>query len=789
MTVQAPTTLKNGTLTSSYTNDPRFHLLVACADTVAENMTISQPENKGASWIVEVTSPKFTMIDSTITIATYSGGDTRGINVTNQGVLLFYGNNKINATDVSFIGDSYFYSGTLETNQRLNAYEAKKVCFCGGAVKNTAGGVFSSLSADKVILQNDGDDYAIYSDENCTVPMTAAGAASASAIYSKLVAAYTVTWQNDDGTPLSASTVTEGTTPSYDSTPPTKTTADGKKYAFAGWTDGTNIYGLNDTLPAVTGDVTYTAVFEEYDKDFARDVGYFVGDKINFGDTYIKDYIWQNAKTYHISGVYTLVSAVYDSNKRYYIATLQSRNETIQLITNGYSDMGEQIAFVASSGVGTSSQPYQFQMKKYGTVIWKDEDGNVVETDEKVLNDARPSYDGEALTKESEEPDKYHYVLRWSKDNTNAPYEYDQLFDVSFRDTDTVTYNAVFLKAQYVAENGVYFIGDTIDFNGKYVKMEDSGGVGVVNSIKTIQNIRLYNASTGRYQVALHQSRSTGYFYFTVGENYGSKVAYVVKSGTGTQDDPYIMGIAPYFTVTWKNGEDIIETDEKVIEGDTPTYDGEIPTKIDETDTYKYVFSGWSPAVTEVTGDAVYTAQFDRCTIIHDSDVLVNSTVTTPEILVTDHITGDILTEDTDYTLTVNDDNTVTVTGIGNYAGEVTKPFITLSKDVSVDVTRKKTSTGARVTLSGEWLIPEGAEILESGVARVHVSNTEGITKEYIYEHGIKKSPCVQYRNVKMAFSINLNKTAAQKKICAVTYVKYKIGDKKFTSISDVKFA
>ncbi len=227
LTVQAPTTLKNGTLTSSYTNDPRFHLLVACADTVAENMTISQPENKGASWIVEVTSPKFTMIDSTITyIATYNREGTRGINVTKGGVLLFYGNNKINATEVSFIGDSYFYSGTLETNLQLSAYKAKKVYFCGGAVKSTAGRVFDSLSADKVILQNDGNDYAIYSDKNCTVPMTAANAVSASAIYSKLNtktaevdfsglgdATITLTGRNNENIPLSSNgkgTIIEG---------------------------------------------------------------------------------------------------------------------------------------------------------------------------------------------------------------------------------------------------------------------------------------------------------------------------------------------------------------------------------------------------------------------------------------------------------------------------------------------------------------------------------------------------------------------------------------------------
>ena len=609
--------------------------------------------------------------------------------------------------------------------------------------------------------------------------------------FSDTVNEYTVTWVDDDGNTLKTDTVAYGTTPTYDGTPHTKTTADGKKYAFAGWTDGTNTYTPN-SLPNATGDVTYTAVFEEYDKDIAQNVGYYVGDKINFGDTYIKDYIWQNAKTYHISGVYTLVSAVYDSNKRYYIATLQSRNETIQLITDVYSDMGEQIAFVCTSGQGTERYPYQFQMKKYGTVIWKDEDGNVVETDEKVLNDARPSYDGEALTKESEEPDKYHYVLRWSKDNTNDPYEYDELFEVSFRDTDTVTYNAVFLKAQYVAENGVYFIGDTIDFNGKYVKMQDSGSAGVANFIRTIQNIQLYNASTGKYQVALHQSRSTGYYYFTVGENYGSKVAYVVKSGTGTQDDPYIMGIAPYFTVTWKNGEDIIETDEKVIEGDTPTYDSEMPTKASDGN-YVYKFKGWTDGTNTYTaenlpavgGNVTYTAVYDALPIIYSDDVFVNSTESTPEVVVTDPFTKEILTAGTDYTLEISED-TVKITGIGSYAGEVQKSYTTLSREVKASITnRRKIGNNAKVVLSSEWYLPKNATDIKAGIARLSTDDTN-ITKYDVYNNGVKKASTLKTTSGKYSFSLLMNSTHANQNLYAVTYVTYEIDGKEFISLSNV---
>ena len=64
------------------------------------------------------------------------------------------------------------------------------------------------------------------------------------------------------------------------------------------------------------------------------------------------------------------------------------------------------------------------------------------------------------------------------------------------------------------------------------------------------------------------------------------------------------------YTVTWKNHNGTtLETDEGVAQGATPTYDGATPTKPDTTEK-SYIFSGWSPAISPVTGDVVYTAQF-----------------------------------------------------------------------------------------------------------------------------------------------------------------------------------
>ena len=64
------------------------------------------------------------------------------------------------------------------------------------------------------------------------------------------------------------------------------------------------------------------------------------------------------------------------------------------------------------------------------------------------------------------------------------------------------------------------------------------------------------------------------------------------------------------YTVTWKNYDGrILEIDTDVDYGSMPSYDGPTPTK-ETTNQYHYSFAGWSPKVSNVTCDIIYTAQF-----------------------------------------------------------------------------------------------------------------------------------------------------------------------------------
>jgi hypothetical protein len=77
------------------------------------------------------------------------------------------------------------------------------------------------------------------------------------------------------------------------------------------------------------------------------------------------------------------------------------------------------------------------------------------------------------------------------------------------------------------------------------------------------------------------------------------------------------------YTVTWKNHNGIVlETDYNVVKNSYPVYNGLTPSKPSDAQ-YTYVFDGWSPRLSLVTGNVTYTAQF--LSVSKNKNITLNS--------------------------------------------------------------------------------------------------------------------------------------------------------------------
>ena len=202
------------------------------------------------------------------------------------------------------------------------------------------------------------------------------------------------------------------------------------------------------------------------------------------------------------------------------------------------------------------------------TVTWKNADGSVLETDENVPYNAQPSYDGAEPTKQGDDHTVYTFT-GWTPEV--QPVTADVTYVAQYDETKTCT---------------VTWLNDD----------------GTVLSTTTANegDLPVYAGETPA------KAADAQYTYTFSG--WDRALAPV------TDDTSYtavFTGTLNTYTVTFVNFDGAVLQSGAVAYGETPVYTGAAPAKPGDAQ-YTYTFSGWDSEPAAVTGDAVYTAQFDE---------------------------------------------------------------------------------------------------------------------------------------------------------------------------------
>ena len=156
-----------------------------------------------------------------------------------------------------------------------------------------------------------------------------------------------------------------------------------------------------------------------------------------------------------------------------------------------------------------------------------------------------------------------------------------------FAKAGTMIINSGTYTATGTSSYAVYYEAGTVTVNGG----EFSGAAGELKPKSSYgTNVKLQG----------------GYYVHSTDLEANCATNYHVLPLTG--EDPYKYEVAEAYTITFKNGDDVLQST-AVKKGATPAYSGATPTKAKDA-SYTYSFTGWSPAITIVSAAVTYTATF-----------------------------------------------------------------------------------------------------------------------------------------------------------------------------------
>ncbi|MBR5973557.1 MAG: leucine-rich repeat protein [Clostridiales bacterium] len=385
----------------------------------------------------------------------------------------------------------------------------------------------------------------------------------------------TVTFKDDAGCVYKTIQVAYGDIPVYGEDVPTKKETDAYTYTFIGWMDGTYFFSVSDPLPAVTEDVTYTAVYtatmREYEITFVDEDGNELqSEKLKYGRS---PYFYGTKPTKEETDEFTYSFAGWNDGKHTYYV---------------YDPFPVVVGDTTYTAVFTAT-------KREYEISFVGEEGNELQSG-KIEYGEIPIYTGTEQTKE--ETDEYIYSFVGWTDGTNTYSAYDPL--------PAVTGDAIYT---------VVFALEKREYEISFVDEEGN----------ELQSGKIMYGEIPTYTGTEPTKEETDEFTYSFAGWTDGTTTYGISDPL-----PEVTGDASYTVVfaATKRDYEISFVDEdgnelqsgKIEYGEIPTYTDTEPTK-EETDKFTYSFAGWSDGTTTygvsdplpaVTGDATYTAVFTK---------------------------------------------------------------------------------------------------------------------------------------------------------------------------------